>query len=146
MIEQVDLFVGNTNFDEEDAKKKSLFAYYLWTWVRAITNLVKIFHNAKKFAKNREVAEAKKRVYTEHKVKIEQEIFNNMREIEAMEEKLAILRKEEEKSKDVPESSFRPIDVDGFAKKLSSVRPSAVVEDQPQRPEHIQKDVRTNAL
>ena len=129
VIEQVDSFLENANFDEEAAKKKSLFAYYLQNWVRAITNLVKIFHNAKKFSKNREIAEAKKRVYTEHKEKIEQEIFNNMREIEAMEEKLAIIRKEEAKAKEAPESSFRPIDADGFARKLSSVRSSAVVQD-----------------
>ena len=94
MVEEVDRFFTNTNFDEESAKQTSLYAYYLWTWVKAITNLVKIFHNAQKFAKNREIAEAKKKIYIEHKEKIEKEIFDDMQKIGAMEEKLAILKKE----------------------------------------------------
>ena len=83
VIQQVDvrIEIAFTNSDDEKLKQASMFAFYLWKWVRSITNLIKIFQSMKPFVNKKEINEAKLDALTKQKLKTEDEMVGIIEQI-----------------------------------------------------------------
>ena len=62
VMQRVDKYTEEADFDPEIVKKQSLFACHLWNWVHAIENFHELYRDAKPYDQKRRRAE---RAYAE---------------------------------------------------------------------------------